>query len=44
MKPIISYLGTQYGGDISPTLENLKDYDPPAPMDPETKYKYKDIY
>ena len=44
MKAIISYLGTQYGGDISTTLENLKDYEPPPPIDPVTKYKYVDIY
>ena len=31
---IISYMGSQYGCDISTTLENLKDYDPPAPIDP----------
>ena len=43
MKAIISYVGTQYGGDISTTLENLKDYEPPAPEDPVTKYKYKNI-
>ena len=40
MKAIVSYMGTNYGGDISTTLENLKDFEPPAPEDPETKYKY----
>ena len=43
MKAIISYVGTQFGGDISTTLENLKDYEPPAPEDPVTRYKYKNI-
>ena len=38
MKAIVSYMGTQYGGDISTTLENLKDF---FPVD---KYKYQDIY
>lgn len=43
MKAIISYLGTLCGGDIRTTLENLKDDEPPAPVDSETKYKYVDI-
>ena len=43
MKAIISYAGTQYGGDISTTLENLKDYELPAPEDPVKKYRYKII-
>ena len=43
MNAIISYIGTQYGGDISTTLENLKDYEPPAPEDPVTKYGYRNI-
>ena len=43
MKAIIFYLGTQYGGDISTTLENMKDYEPPAPVDPETKFNYVDL-
>ena len=43
MKAIISYVGTQYGGDISTTLENLKDYEPPAPENPVTKYGYRNI-
>ena len=43
MKAIISYLGTQLGGDISTTLENMKDYKPPAPVDPEKKYNYVDL-
>ena len=44
MKAIVSYMGTNYGGDISTTLENLKVFQPPAPEDPVDKYKYKDIY
>ena len=44
MKAIISYMGTQYGGDISTTLENLKDYEPPPPIDPVKRYGYDDIY
>ena len=43
MKAIISYMGTQYGGDISTTLENLKDFEPPPPEDPVDKYNYKDL-
>ena len=43
MKAIVSYMGTNYGGDISTTLENLKVFQPPAPEDPETKYNYKHI-
>ena len=43
MKAFIFYLGTQYGGDISTTLENMKDYEPPAPVDPETKFNYVDL-
>merc|ERR1712214_141400 len=44
MKAIVSYMGTNYGGDISTTLENLKVFQPPVPEDPVTKYNYKDIY
>ena len=44
MKAIVSYMGTNYGGDISTTLENLKDFEPPPPEDPVDKYRYKDIY
>ena len=44
MKAIVSYMGTNYGGDISTTLENLKDFEPPPPEDPVDKYKYQDIY
>ena len=44
MKAIVSYMGTQYGWDISTTLENLKDFEPPPPEDPVDKYKYQDIY
>ena len=43
MKAIVSYMATNYGGDISTTLENLKDFEPPPPEDPVDKYKYKDI-
>ena len=43
MKAIISYLGTQYGADISTTLENMKDYESPLPIDPEKKYSYVDL-
>ena len=44
MKAIVSYMRTQYAGDISTILENLKDFDPPPPEDPVDKYRYKDIY
>ena len=44
MKAIVSYMGTQYGGDISTTLENLKDFEPPPPEDLVDEYNYKDIY
>ena len=43
MKAIISYVGTQFGGDISTTLENLKDYEPPKQEDPVVRCKYRDI-
>ena len=40
MKAIISYLGTQYGGEPYTALENMKDYEPNPPEDPVKKYKY----
>ena len=43
MNAIISYLGTQYGGNICTTLENTKDYESPPPEDPEKRYGYKDL-
>ena len=44
MKAIVSYMGTNYGGDIATTLENLKVFQPEAPEDPVDKYNYEDIY